>query len=69
MIKYKGASYHCSIELTLSLIGGKWKCLILWYLGENTLRFIFNKFRLDGLQSPASGREHVNRLKLLTKFF
>jgi DNA-binding HxlR family transcriptional regulator len=39
MIKYRGCDYQCSMELTLGLIGGKWKSLILWYLGENTLRF------------------------------
>lgn len=27
------------MELTIDLIGGKWKSLILWHLGENTLRF------------------------------
>ena len=27
------------MELTLDLIGGKWKSLILWHIGENTLRF------------------------------
>ncbi|WP_371374983.1 winged helix-turn-helix transcriptional regulator [Sporomusa aerivorans] len=39
MIKYKDTEYQCSMELTLDLIGGKWKALILWYLGERTLRF------------------------------
>lgn len=39
MIKYKDSEYQCSMELTLDLIGGKWKALILWYLGERTLRF------------------------------
>jgi DNA-binding HxlR family transcriptional regulator len=39
MIKFKNTEYQCSMELTLDLIGGKWKSLILWYLGENTLRF------------------------------
>ncbi|BBB90524.1 MAG TPA: helix-turn-helix domain-containing protein [Methylomusa anaerophila] len=39
MIKFKNTEYQCSMELTLALIGGKWKSLILWYLGENTLRF------------------------------
>ena len=39
MIKFKNTEYQCSMELTLDLIGGKWKALILWYLGENTLRF------------------------------
>ncbi|MBC2724583.1 MAG: winged helix-turn-helix transcriptional regulator [Desulfosporosinus sp.] len=27
------------MELTLALIGGKWKALILWHLGNNTLRY------------------------------
>ena len=39
MIRFKDAEYQCSMELTLALIGGKWKSLILWHLGENTLRF------------------------------
>ncbi|HWR42210.1 helix-turn-helix domain-containing protein [Sporomusa sp.] len=39
MINFKNTEYQCSMELTLELIGGKWKSLILWYLGENTLRF------------------------------
>ncbi|MDR3560027.1 MAG: helix-turn-helix domain-containing protein, partial [Negativicutes bacterium] len=39
MIQFNNVEYQCSMELTLDLIGGKWKALILWYLGENTLRF------------------------------
>jgi DNA-binding HxlR family transcriptional regulator len=39
MIQYKNNEYQCSMELTLDLIGGKWKSLILWYLGENVIRF------------------------------
>lgn len=39
MITYKNIQYQCSMELTLDLIGGKWKSLILWYLGDNILRF------------------------------
>jgi len=39
MIKFKNTEYQCSMELTLDLIGGKWKSLILWHLGEDTLRF------------------------------
>lgn len=39
MITFKGIEYQCSMELTLDLIGGKWKTLILWHLEEKTLRF------------------------------
>lgn len=39
MIKFRNIEYQCSMELTLDLIGGKWKSLILWHLGEDTLRF------------------------------
>lgn len=39
MITFNNIQYQCSMELTLDLIGGKWKALILWNLRESTLRF------------------------------
>ena len=30
---------HCPVSVTLNLIGGKYKALILWHLAENKLRF------------------------------
>ena len=39
MIKFKNNEYKCSMEVTLDLIGGKWKSLILWHLAGKTLRF------------------------------
>lgn len=39
MIKFRGTEYNCSMELTLDIIGGKWKPVIIWHLGEKTMRF------------------------------
>ena len=32
-------SYRCGVALTLEMIGGKWKGIILWHLLSRTLRF------------------------------
>lgn len=39
MFTVKGKDYDCYIALTLDLIGGKWKTLILWYLLDGKKRF------------------------------
>ncbi|KMY54020.1 HxlR family transcriptional regulator [Bacillus sp. FJAT-27231] len=42
--------FNCEKELTLSIIGGKWKMLILWYLGkEGTKRFSELKALMPGI--------------------
>lgn len=38
-MKFKGVEYNCSMELTLNIIGGKWKPIIIWHLGKKTMRF------------------------------
>lgn len=39
MILYRDKEYRCPVELTINLIGGKWKAVLLWELSEKTLRF------------------------------
>lgn len=38
----------CPVGITLDMIGGKYKSLILWHLSENTLRFSELKKMISG---------------------
>lgn len=42
-------NYRCGVEITLNLIGGKWKGLILWHLCQKTLRFSQLQRRTNGI--------------------
>lgn len=33
------SDFRCGVEVTLAVVGGKWKGLILWHLRLKTLRF------------------------------
>ncbi len=35
----KGREYHCAMDVTMHLIGGKWKTVVLWYLRKDKKRF------------------------------
>ena len=42
--KVSCSDYRCEIEITVELISGKWKALILWNLGNHEI-IRFNEFR------------------------
>ena len=42
--KVSCSNYRCEIEVTLELISGKWKALLLWNLGNHEV-IRFNEFR------------------------
>ena len=39
MIKFKGSEYPCCASLTMGIIGGKWKTVILFHLMNEKLRY------------------------------
>ncbi|OBX18206.1 MULTISPECIES: winged helix-turn-helix transcriptional regulator [Bizionia] len=39
MYKFKGKEYPCCASLTMGMIGGKWKTVILFHLREGALRY------------------------------
>ncbi|WP_409292433.1 winged helix-turn-helix transcriptional regulator [Peribacillus sp. SCS-37] len=62
MSRMQDKMFNCEKELTLSVIGGKWKMLILWHLGkEGTKRFGELKALIPGITQ----RMLVNQLREL----
>lgn len=51
MYTRNGKSYHCPVEAALDVIGGKWKPLILWALGDDVLRFSELQKALPGVNT------------------
>lgn len=49
MAKTESKLYKCGMELTMDVIGGKWKTVILWHLRNRTLRFSELKRRLGSI--------------------
>ncbi len=48
MITFKEKTYACPMEMTIDLIGGKWKALLLWNLSLGTHRFSELKRQFPG---------------------
>ena len=38
-VKLKGKAYPCTVSLTMDLVGGKWKAVILYHLKDEAKRF------------------------------
>jgi len=39
LMVYRDKEYKCGIDVTLAVVGGKWKASILWHLAQETMRF------------------------------
>lgn len=58
----KELQYCCPVEATLSIIGGKWKPLILWQLKDSTLRYNSLQQTLPGI-SPRMLTKQLRELE------
>lgn len=56
------ARYHCPAEMTLHLINGKWKVIVLWLLRKGPQRSGKLKSRLPGI-TPAAFSRAVRELE------
>lgn len=62
--KIKNGEYNCEKELTLSVISGKWKLVIIWHLGkEDSFRFS----ELEKLLPKITHKMLSNQLKELAE--
>lgn len=62
-IEIDGRKFFCPVEVTMSVIGGKWTTAILWYLKGRTLRY----GELKKLLVNISEKVLINELKSLEK--
>lgn len=74
MHKFRGKEYPCCASLTMGLIGGKWKTVILYHLMNKTLRY--NELRKEmptvtertlSLQLKALEEDGLIKRKVYTK--
>lgn len=63
-MQYERASYNCPVEATLSLIGGKYKPLILWHLIDCPLHYM----ELQRLISKATPKMLSQQLRDLEQY-
>ena len=60
-IEIDGRTFFCPVEVTMSVMGGKWTAPILWYLKGKTLRY----GELKKMLVTISEKVLINELKTL----
>lgn len=63
MIEWKDKKYHCPVEVSLDMLSGKWKCLMLWHLHDGTKRYM----ELERIVPGVSQKMLTQQLKELEK--
>ncbi|MDP0488498.1 MAG: helix-turn-helix domain-containing protein [Fusobacterium sp. JB021] len=62
MYKWNKKEYKCPIELTIDILGGKWRSLILWHLNIEVLRFTEIRKIVPGISKKVLS-EHLRELE------
>lgn len=60
--RIRNARYTCGIDAAMDVIGGKWKVLILWELGERVCRFGELRRALPGVSEKMLA-QHLRELE------
>jgi DNA-binding HxlR family transcriptional regulator len=63
MIKWNKKQYHCPVEVSMDLLSGKWKSLMLWHLHDGTQRYT----ELEKIVPGVSQKMLTQQLKELEK--
>ena len=48
-IHMNGRVYHCALDVTMEMVGGKWKTIVLWYLRKDKKRFSELRRQIPGI--------------------
>ncbi len=62
MYRWKNKEYKCPVEITIDILGGKWRSLIVWHLSKNVLRFSEVQKIVPGISKKVLS-EHLKELE------
>ena len=62
MYRWNDKDYRCPIEVTIDVIGGKWRSLIIWHLNREVLRFSEIQKIVSGISKKVLS-EHLRDLE------
>lgn len=63
--KYKNGEIACLVDLTMNVIGGKWKAVILWHLGKEKVLRNGELKRILGKVTPKMLTQQLRELEAL----
>jgi len=62
MYRWNNKEYKCPVEITIDVLGGKWRSLIVWHLSKDVLRFSEVQKIVPGISKKVLS-EHLKELE------